>query len=110
MVCEKPTFPRSGRTFRAARPLHFPNALQPGNLARGTGDWTAGVEESAEGLAHLRQSLLSVPRNADTPVAGLRLSGAFRTGAATRGRDRRSLLRHDLGKIAHAGVPPARAV
>src|SRR5580704_16933444 len=102
-------FPDPAELF--VQPDHYIfRMLYSQGISLGTGDWTAGAEESAGGLAHLRQSLLPVSRNSDTPVAGLCLSGAFRTGAATRGRDRRSLLRYDLGKITHAGVPPARAL
>jgi hypothetical protein len=95
-------FPDPARLFVQPDHYIFRMLYSQGVLARGSGDWAAGGEGCAKGLAHLRQSLLSVPRNADADVAGLCLPGAFRPGAATVGRDRRSLLRHDLRKTSDA--------
>ena len=73
----------------------------------------AGDEGPAQGLAHLRQPLLSVSRHAHAHLAGFRLPGAFWAGGTAVGEDRRPLFRYHCRKTADAGVPaprPLRAI
>src|ERR1035437_7571126 len=97
VVCREPAVSRPGGSVCAAGPLRFPDAVQPGSLARRTGDRQGADCRAAQGVADLCQQLSPVSRHADTAVAGLRLSGAVRADGTAIGGHGGSLLRHNRG-------------